>query len=106
MTWSEVHRYYAALRRAESDLDRTDGELIWRAEYRDVFASPEQLLLALRSYWITMVRAQVEWDSAGNWRRMTTEHRLAAEHPGLVRALARHGAAGRRRTDSELVGAA
>jgi hypothetical protein len=53
-----------------------------------------------------MVRAQVEWDSAGNWRRMTTEHRLAAEHPGLVRALARHGAADRRRTDSELVGAA
>jgi hypothetical protein len=49
MTWSEVHRYYAVLRRAESDLDRTDGELIWRAEYRDVFASPEQLLLALRS---------------------------------------------------------
>jgi hypothetical protein len=100
MSWDDAHRYRAALRAAEADLDRCEtGVVEWRPEYAEVFGTPQRLLLALRSYWVTMVQAQIEWRPEGHLRRMETARKLAAEHPGLVRALTRSD-------DVELVGAA
>jgi hypothetical protein len=111
MSWDVAHRYYEVLRQAESDLDRTaDGVLTWRAEYADVFDSPGRLLLALRSHWTNMVRAQIEWSCEDNWRRIVASRRLAAEHPGLVRAVQRADEAASSRTatvrEAIVVGAA
>jgi hypothetical protein len=111
MSWRTAHRFYEVLRQAESDLDRTaDGVLTWRVEYADVFGSPGQLLLALRSHWTNMVRAQIEWSSEDNWRRIVASRRLAAEHSGLVRAVQRADEAAASRTapvrEAIVVGAA
>ena len=87
MTWHETHQYYGALRTAVADLDRTDGILVWREEYAAIFGTPHRLRLALRSYWTTMVCAQVEylWDNGG--RSADAARDLIEAHPGLVRAL-------------------
>lgn len=48
MGWPETHRYYAALRAVEEELNRTgDGPLPWRAEYAEIFGDRHGLLLAL-----------------------------------------------------------
>ena len=106
MSWDDTHKYYAALRRAEADLDRTgDGVITWHDEYADIFGSPQRLSLALRSYWNNLVRAQVECDNPENWRRIMDVNRLAAAHPGLAAAVARAVTAPAR-SNVELVGAA
>ncbi len=84
MGWDEAHRYYAALREIEDELDRTgDGMPPWRAGYAEVFGDRRGLLLALWRRWEVTVQAQ-----AGD--RPLRE--LAAEHPGLLRALRRNAA--------------
>ena len=90
MSWTDAHRYYESLRKAEDDLDRSaDGVLVWRPAYAEVFGSPDRLLLALRSRWENMMRAQIEriWEVDGSPTKRMRE--LAEEHPGLVRAMAR-----------------
>ncbi|GAA1958450.1 hypothetical protein [Amycolatopsis minnesotensis] len=82
MGWPETHRYYAALRQVEQDLDHAgDGTVPWRAEYAEIFGDRRGLLLALRRRWDLMVQAQAEPPAAQRLRE------LAEEHPGLVRAL-------------------
>ncbi|QWF77819.1 hypothetical protein [Amycolatopsis sp. CA-230715] len=88
MGWQEAHRYYAALREVERELDRTaDGAVPWRAEYAEIFGDRRGLLLALRRRWDLMVQAQVEPDGAPRLRE------LAQEHPGLARVVCLDGAA-------------
>ena len=90
MSWHDAHRFYEALRLAESDLDTSsDGIVRWRPEYDGVFRSPEHLLLALRSRWENMMRAQIDrvWEIDGS--PTTRMRELVAAHPGLVRAVAR-----------------
>ena len=108
MGWQETHDYYDALHRAEADLNRSgDGLVTWRPEYEPVFGTPRRLVLALRSHWNNLVRAQVESDSAQNWRRIMDVNRLAAAHPGLAAAVARAVAEEKvTRADVELVGSA
>lgn len=108
VSWQDVHEYYAALRRAEADLNRTgDGVPVWHPEYEAIFGTPERLTQALCSHWHNLVRAQVECESPQNWRRIMDVNRLAAAHPGLATAVAR-AAVGKpvARADVELVGAA
>lgn len=84
MGWQEAHRYYAALRDVERELDRAgDGTVPWHAGYGEIFGDRRGLLLALRRRWDLMVQAQVDPD--GGSRKRLRE--LAGEHPGLVRAL-------------------
>src|SRR3954453_18072016 len=90
MSWEDAHRYNKALREVEVQLNRTgDGRIAWRPEYAEIFGSPERLLLALRSRWETTLPAQVgdtitvDGGTAGGRRA------LAAQQPGLARALAR-----------------
>lgn len=90
MSWDEAHRYYEALRAAECDLDGSaDGILVWRPAYAEVFGSPDRLLLALRTRWENMMRAQIDriWEVDGSPTKRMRE--LAEEHPGLVRTMAR-----------------
>ena len=90
MSWMDANRYYQALRTAERDLDASpDGILVWRPHYADLFGSPDRLLLALRSRWENMMRAQIDriWEVDGAPTKRMRE--LAEEHPGLVRAMAR-----------------
>jgi hypothetical protein len=84
MSWDYAHRYYGALRTARADLAHSDGELVWRTEYAPIFETPERLLLALRTFWETMVNAQLD---ASDWDEGAVA--LARAHRGLVRALAR-----------------
>jgi hypothetical protein len=92
MSWEDAHRYNAALRAVETELNwDADGEIHWRPEYADIFGSPHRLLLALRSRWETMVHTQISddlvvdgWPSEEMWA-------LATAHPGMARALARAG---------------
>jgi hypothetical protein len=106
MSWTDTHRYYEALHRAEDDLNRTgDGRITWHDEYGEVFGTPRRLEAALRSYWNNLVRAQVECAEPQNWRRIMDLNRLAAAHPGLVAAVAR-AATAPTRSHTELAGAA
>jgi hypothetical protein len=85
MGWSETHRYYAALRTIEAELDDTmDGTVPWREEYAAIFGSPANLLASLRTRWARLVQAQVDGDT---WSTKVDE--LARAHPGLVRVLLR-----------------
>ncbi|HEY4458509.1 MAG TPA: hypothetical protein VGN81_29625 [Pseudonocardiaceae bacterium] len=97
MGWPETHRYYAALRTVEEELDRTgDGLLPWRAEYAEIFGDRHGLLLALSRRWQVLVQAQVErlYDEDG---RPSAELRdLTDAHPGLVRAIERQAQLTRR----------
>jgi hypothetical protein len=93
MSWQEAHRYNRALRTVEADLAwLPDVESVWRPEYREIFGSPERLLLALRSRWETMVHAQIGDDLTVDGRHSDEMLALAAGRPALVRALARAGA--------------
>jgi hypothetical protein len=85
MGWPETHRYYAALRTVEEELNHTgDGVLPWRAEYAEIFGDRHGLLLALSRRWQVLVQAQVE-------QRPDEELReLADAHPGLVQTIERH----------------
>lgn len=88
MSWQQTHRYYAALREVEQELDRTIGGVLpWRAEYAEIFGDRHGLLLALWRRWEVMVQAKVErpYDPAG--RATTRLRELAGAHPGLVRAI-------------------
>jgi hypothetical protein len=88
MSWQDAHRYRDALRAAESDLDRTGGELVWRSEYAEVFGSVTRLRQALRSHWRTLLQAQADWDFEFAGRMPSAQvRRLVAAHPGLVAAL-------------------
>jgi hypothetical protein len=87
MSWQDAHRYRAAVRTAAADLNRTDGALIWREEYAEVFGSPNRLWLALRSHWRTMVQAQVEMDYELDGTPSVQILQLSTAHPGLARAL-------------------
>jgi hypothetical protein len=90
MSWQDAHRYYRALRAIEAELNwSADGEVIWRPEYADIFGSPERLLLALRSRWETLVRAQADDAVTADRAPSDVVSALAAAHPGLIRALAR-----------------
>lgn len=85
MSWTDTHRYYSLLRDVEAELDRSPGAALpWRAEHQAVFGTPRRLLDALRLRWARLVQAQVE---EGTWGGDLV--RLSAEHPGLVRLLAR-----------------
>lgn len=85
MGWPETHRYYAALRAVEEELNRTgDGPLPWRAEYAEIFGDRHGLLLALSRRWLVLVQAQVEQRPDDELRE------LAAAHPGLIQAIERH----------------
>ena len=86
MSWQDAHRYNRALREIETELNWTDGtELVWRAEYREIFGSREQVLLALRSRLQTTLYAQIDDLAATSAESVRA---LAAAHPGVVRALA------------------
>jgi hypothetical protein len=90
MCWEEAHRYNAALRAVETDLNTAaDGRLVWRPDYQEIFGSPERLLQALRSRWETMVHAQIGDDLVVEGRHSEEMLGLASAHPGLVGALAR-----------------
>jgi hypothetical protein len=93
MSWEDAHRYNQALRDIRADLDVVpDIALVWRPEYRQIFGSPEQLVLALRSRWNTMLQAQVEEAVTEDGEPTATVRALAAANRGLVRSLARVGA--------------
>jgi hypothetical protein len=86
MSWDDANRYNRALREIETELNWTDGtELVWRSEYREIFGSRECLLLALRSRLRTTLYAQFD-DLASTAPEAV--RKLAAAHPGVVRALA------------------
>lgn len=90
MSWRDAHRYNAALRAVETELNwNADGELFWRPEYAEIFGTPHQLLLALRSRWETMVHTQIGDDLVVNGWASDEMWALAEAHPGLARALAR-----------------
>jgi hypothetical protein len=90
MSWQDAHRYYATLRAVETELNTTThGQLVWRPEYAEIFGCREQLLLALRSRWETMVHAQIGDDLMVYGRHSDEMLALAAAHSGLVQALAR-----------------
>lgn len=86
MTWTETHRYYAALQEIAAAVEDT-GDLPWRAEYAEVFGGRDGLLLALRRRWRVMVEAQVErpYDSSGQPTEELRE--LAERNRGLVAVL-------------------
>lgn len=93
MSCQEAHRYNAALRAVRADLERLpDVRLVWRPEYHDIFGSPEQLILALRSRWHTTLQAQVEDAVTEDGGPRDTVRALAAANQGLLRALLRAGA--------------
>lgn len=93
MSWQDAHRYNQALRDVRADLDvLPDVAAVWRPAYREIFGTPEQLVLALRSRWHTMLQAQVEDVVTEDGGPCGTVRALAAANPGLVRALARAGA--------------
>jgi len=87
MGWTETHRYYAALREVEGELDR-DPALPWRPEYAEIFGDRAGLLLALSRRWRVLVEA---WDDGEPWPATIGE--LIAAHPGLVETLRRYGVA-------------
>jgi hypothetical protein len=90
MTWSEARRYNRALRQAEADLDRSgDGVIVWRPEYVETFATPQQLWLALRSRWTTTVHAQVDRPLDADGTASWPLRELAARHRGVLAALGR-----------------
>jgi hypothetical protein len=90
MSWQDAHRYNAALRAVETELNWTaDGRPVWRPEYAEIFGTPQRLLLALRSRWETMVHAQIGDDLVADGRHSDEMLALAAAHPGLLGALAR-----------------
>jgi hypothetical protein len=79
MSWEDAHRYNQALRDIRADLDVVpDIALVWRPEYRQIFGSPEQLVLALRSRWNTMLQAQVEEAVTEDGEPTATVRALAA----------------------------
>jgi hypothetical protein len=92
MSWQDAHRYNAALRAVETELNwNDDGELHWRPEYGDLFGSPRGLLHALRSRWETMVHTQISDDLVVDGWPSEEMMALAAAHPGLARVLAKAG---------------
>ncbi|MDT4915559.1 MAG: hypothetical protein QOH89_259 [Pseudonocardiales bacterium] len=93
MSWQDAHRYNRALREIETELNWTEGtELVWRPEYREIFGSPERLLLALRSRLQTTLYAQLDDLAGPSGPAPEVMRTLAAAHPGVVRALALPGA--------------
>jgi hypothetical protein len=93
MSWDDAHRYNQALRDVEEALDVIpDVEFAWRPEYREIFGSPEWLLLALRTRWQTTVHAQIGDAVVVDGRHSEEMLALAASRPALVRTLARAGA--------------
>jgi hypothetical protein len=92
MSWQDAHRYNQALLDVRADLDLVpDVALVWSPEYRDIFGSPERLVLALWSRWRTILQAQVEDDVTADGGPGGTERALAAANAGLVRALVNAG---------------
>jgi hypothetical protein len=92
MSWDDAHRYNQALRDVEAALDVIpDVEHAWRPEYRDIFGTPDRLLLALRTRWQTTVQAQIGDAAIVGGRHSDEMLALAATRPALVRTLARAG---------------
>jgi hypothetical protein len=107
MSWQEAHRYNQALRDVRADLELLlDVELVWRPEYREIFGSPERLVLALWSRWHTTLRAQIEDVVTEHGGPGGAERALAAANAGLLRALARAGAIVGAERDPSFAGAA
>jgi len=107
MSWDDAHRYNKALLDVRADLDLVpDIELVWRPEYRDIFGSPEHLVLALRSRWHTTLQAQVEDVVTEDGGPSGKEGALAAANPGWVGALTRARAIASIDTTPVLAGAA
>jgi hypothetical protein len=97
MGWPETHRYYAALRAVEEELDRTGGGVLpWHADYAEIFGDRHGLLLALWRRWEVLVQAQVERPYDEDGRPTAELLHLAVAHPGLVRVANRHERAQRR----------
>lgn len=95
MSWTETHRFYDALHTIEADLDDgDDGVVAWRPEYGEIFGEPARLALVLRTRWDTMVDAQVERYYADDGRPSDELLSLAANHRGLLRAVARSDRSG------------
>lgn len=92
MSWDDAHRYNQALRDVEAALDvLPEVAYAWRPEYRDIFGTPELLLLALRTRWQTTVQAQIGDAAIVDGRHSDEMLALAAHRPALVRTLARAG---------------
>jgi len=60
MTWEETHRRMEALAEAEETLKTVPDQIPWRAEYEDIFGTPEGLAEALSYRWLLRLQVQLD----------------------------------------------
>lgn len=87
MSWTETHRRWQALREIETFVNASaTGELPWKAEYAELFGSPDGLIAALRYRWDLTRSAQLDShlteDALEEQRR-----RLVERNAGVLRVL-------------------
>jgi len=90
MSWTETHERYRIIREVitAAEADPT-GTLPWRAEYAELFGTPDGLVAALRQRWQRTCQAQLEAHLSDE--EIQERHRqLMDDHAAVLRILDRH----------------